>query len=229
MSSAGTAYCWGDNPNGGLGNGTTTQSTTPVAVTTSGVLSGVGLAQIAVNGAYTMADDFSCALSAAGAAYCWGYNVDGELGNNSNTQSTTPVAVYTGGVLSGVPLAQISAGAWHTCALDTTYQAYCWGLNSSGQLGNNSTTSSTVPVVVQRPPSWRPHRSDRHGGQRPGDHRLDRAVQPRRRHADRVHRHRGRLDRHLHLHHHERDHLYDHRADQQHDLHRHRGHHDHRR
>ena len=58
------------------------------------------------------------------------------------------MAVSTSGVLSGKILIQISAGVNFTCALDTTGPAYCWGLNSSGQLGNNSTTQSLVPVAV---------------------------------------------------------------------------------
>jgi hypothetical protein len=114
-----------------------------VAVTTSGVLAGVSLSQIGAGGNST------CALDTTGAAYCWGINTNGELGNNSTTQSTAPVAVTTSGVLAGVALSQISVGQDFACALDTTGAAYCWGLDANGQLGNNSTTQSTVPVLVQ--------------------------------------------------------------------------------
>ena len=142
LASTGAAYCWGLNSNGQLGNNSTTQRTTPVAVSTSGVLGGVTLTQI------TAGANFTCALSSTGTAYCWGADTNGQLGNNSTTQSQVPVAVNTAGVLAGVALAQISAGSAHTCAVSGTGTAYCWGLNGNGQLGNNSTTQSLVPVAV---------------------------------------------------------------------------------
>jgi alpha-tubulin suppressor-like RCC1 family protein len=149
LASTGAAYCWGENSTGGLGNGTTTESNSPVAVTTSGVLSGVTLIQITTNSGTASTNDYSCALSTAGAAYCWGNDTSGQLGNNSTTATTTAVAVPTSGVLSGVALFQIDADTSHTCAEDTTGVFYCWGDNTSGDLGNNSTTQSNVAVIVQ--------------------------------------------------------------------------------
>jgi alpha-tubulin suppressor-like RCC1 family protein len=70
---------------------------------------------------------FACALSAAGAVYCWGHNSDGELGNNTTTNSSVAVAVSTSGVLSGVTVTGISAGGNHTCVEGSTGAAYCWG------------------------------------------------------------------------------------------------------
>ena len=139
---SGKAWCWGDNTYGELGNYTTIASTVPVAVNTSGALSGVTLTQISA-GEY-----FTCAVSTAGAVYCWGYDSSGQLGNNSTTQSTVPVAVSTSGVLSGVTLTQVSAGDGAACALSATGAVYCWGAGSSGQLGNGSTSQSTTPVTV---------------------------------------------------------------------------------
>jgi alpha-tubulin suppressor-like RCC1 family protein len=138
LASTGAAYCWGSNSNGQLGNNSTTSSSVPVAVTTSGGLAGVIVTQLATGTADT------CALGSAGAAYCWGLNTNGQLGNNSTTQSLVPVAVTT----TGTPLAEITAGTSFACALDITGAAYCWGLNTNGQLGNNSTTQSLVPVPV---------------------------------------------------------------------------------
>ena len=142
LGSTGLAYCWGDNTRGQLGNNTTTNSPVPVAVTTTGVLSGVTLTQVSAGNA------FACALGSTGAAYCWGYNASGQLGNSSTISSSVPVAVTTTGVLSGVTLTQVTPGASFACALGSTGAAYCWGLNGSGQLGNNTTTSSAVPVAV---------------------------------------------------------------------------------
>jgi alpha-tubulin suppressor-like RCC1 family protein len=142
LDSTGLAYCWGDDTRGQLGNNSNTTSPVPVAVTTTGVLSGVTLTQISAGNA------FACALSGTGAAYCWGYNASGQLGNSSSVSSSVPVAVTTTGVLSGVTLTQVTPGASFTCALGAAGAAYCWGLNGSGQLGNNSTTSSAAPVAV---------------------------------------------------------------------------------
>src|SRR5271156_3614457 len=74
---SGKAYCWGDNANGQLGDGSTTDSSVPVAVDTSGVLAGKTVTQIAASQAAT------CALDSTGAAYCWGWNGDGGLGDDS--------------------------------------------------------------------------------------------------------------------------------------------------
>jgi alpha-tubulin suppressor-like RCC1 family protein len=148
LATTGAAYCWGQNPTGGLGNGTTTQSNVPAAVTMSGAMSGATLIQITTDSGSAGSNDYSCALSTAGAAYCWGNDTSGQLGNNSTTATTTAVAVTTSGVLSGVSLFQIDADTSHTCAEDSTGVFYCWGDNTSGDLGNNSTTQSNVAVIV---------------------------------------------------------------------------------
>jgi alpha-tubulin suppressor-like RCC1 family protein len=136
------AYCWGDNHQGGVGDNTTTNRSIPVAVDTSGVLSGKHVVTVST------ADDRACVLDSTGAAYCWGENTDGELGNGSTVASLTPVAVDKSGVLAGKRLVRIETDNHHTCALDDAGAAYCWGLNSEGQLGDGSTTSSTTAVAV---------------------------------------------------------------------------------
>ena len=93
----------------------------------------------------TAGDEHTCALTTTGQAYCWGANGYGQLGNNSTTDSRIPVAVQ---MPAGVSFQSIAAGYYHTCALTTTGQAYCWGLNNQGQLGNNSTTNSSIPLAV---------------------------------------------------------------------------------
>ncbi len=137
----GRAYCWGANGYGELGDSGSTDSTVPVAVDSSGVLNGETVTAISAGLQHT------CAV-ADGRAYCWGANYYGLLGNNSIDVSQIPVAVDTGGVLNGKTVTAISTGFYyHTCAV-AEGEAYCWGLNENGQLGNNSTTDSKVPVAV---------------------------------------------------------------------------------
>jgi alpha-tubulin suppressor-like RCC1 family protein len=139
LDAVGTAFCWGS---GALGQAGTTASGVPVAVNASGVLAGQSLTQVSVGfGA-------ACALNRAGAAFCWGDNGSGELGNSSTVSSAAPVAVDARGVLAGKTLTQITAGAFHNCAADTAGAAYCWGDNNQGDLGNGSTVQSNVPVLA---------------------------------------------------------------------------------
>ena len=90
----------------------------------------------------------ACAISLSNRAYCWGSGSSGQLGNNSTTNSSIPVAVNTTGVLAGKTIKQISAGSFHTCAIASDNKAYCWGSGTSGQLGNNLYTNSSIPVAV---------------------------------------------------------------------------------
>ena len=140
VTMGGAAYCWGNNGLGQLGNGTTTSSTTPVAV-------GGGLTFAAVNAS---TGSFTCGLTRGGAAYCWG--AKDQLGTGSREQSSVPVAVAGGHSFGG-----LSTGHDHTCALTANGTAYCWGYNEFEQLGTGPAGGpqfcddfpcSTVPAAV---------------------------------------------------------------------------------
>ena len=88
----------------------------------------------------------SLALDSEGQIYAWGSNSYGQLGNGGTTRSNTPVKVDTSGVLDGKTISQISAGNYHSLALDSEGQIYAWGGNHYGQLGNGDTTDSNTPV-----------------------------------------------------------------------------------
>ncbi len=134
----GSAYCWGSAVNGRLGNGATTGNySRPAAVNTSLLTAGSVTA-------ITAGITHSCSV-AGGKGYCWGDNAYGQLGNNSITQSATPVAVNSSGVLSGRTVTAISAGTSASCAVSDSIGS-CWGRGTSGQLGNGASATSRVPV-----------------------------------------------------------------------------------
>ncbi|TFG82852.1 MAG: RCC1 repeat-containing protein, partial [Spirochaetales bacterium] len=133
LKSDGTVWTWGDNSYGQLGDGTTTERTTPVL---DSVLSGV--VAIAAGGCHTVA------LKSDGTVWTWGSNDYGQLGDGTTTDSPTPVPVSS---LSGVTA--IAAGYQHTVALKSDDgTVWTWGWNDYGQLGDDTTTDSPTPVPV---------------------------------------------------------------------------------
>ena len=150
FTSSGAAYCWGANYSGELGGGSRTGSSVPVAVTgglTFRVLSADGEEQ-------TAGLAFTCGVTSSGAAYCWGNNDRGQLGNGDNTGpeqcaplsgacSTTPVAVA-----GGLSFSTVSAGLLHTCGLTSAGAAYCWGDYNGGTLGTAPPANPGVPGAV---------------------------------------------------------------------------------
>ena len=133
LTSTGGVKCWGLNGLGALGDGTTTERLTPVD--TIGL--SLGVVAISAFGQHT------CALLTGDAVKCWGYNGNGQLGDNTTTLRSVPTDVT--GLGSGVTF--VSAGNSATCAVQNG-AAFCWGQNSSGQLGTGNTTSVLVPTAV---------------------------------------------------------------------------------
>jgi alpha-tubulin suppressor-like RCC1 family protein len=127
--------CWGANPDGELGNGSTAPSPTPTDV--SGLASGVTALAPGI-GAH------SCALISGG-LQCWGPNNEGQLGDGSKTTRLAPVSVV--GLSSNV--VSVARGLEHTCAVTDTGAAECWGDNAHGELGDGTTTSRSAPVPVE--------------------------------------------------------------------------------
>ncbi|MDR1300709.1 MAG: hypothetical protein LBK50_03310, partial [Candidatus Nomurabacteria bacterium] len=91
--------------------------------------------------------EFSCGIS-DGKVFCWGRNDYGQLGDGTTTNRLVPTPVDTSGVLNGLMAKAITAGLYHTCVIASDDNAYCWGWNDRGQLGNKTTTDSLVPVKV---------------------------------------------------------------------------------
>ena len=136
------ALAWGRNSYGQLGNSATSNSNVPVTVNTAGVLADKTVTAVAAG------DSHSLALCADGTLAAWGYNLTGQLGNGNTTSASVPVAVNMAGALAGKTVVGMGAGSNYSLALCADGTLAAWGANSSGQLGNGSTTSSNVPVGV---------------------------------------------------------------------------------
>jgi len=137
-------YCWGYNSDGQIGDNSTTQRLVPTAVDTS-VSSGLNGKTVKSFGVSTFQ---ACAIASDDLLYCWGRNNLGQLGDSTTTQRNVPTAVSTAVALNGKTVLSIMPGYNHICAIASDNLAYCWGFNSSGQIGDNSTTQRLVPTAV---------------------------------------------------------------------------------
>ncbi|HKE89624.1 MAG TPA: Ig-like domain-containing protein [Gemmatimonadales bacterium] len=135
LVAGGTAYCWGSNFYGELGVGASSPDPNPDPLPVSGGLSFAAL---------TAGSGYSCGLTSVGAAYCWGDNTVGQLGDSTTAGHDTPMPVA-----GGLTFAAIAAGRNHACALTSAGVAYCWGYNGSGEVGDSSGLQvREVPVAV---------------------------------------------------------------------------------
>ncbi|MEX1269188.1 MAG: hypothetical protein WEA56_09325 [Balneolaceae bacterium] len=138
LTANGEAFCWGEGSAGQLGNGSTVNSSGPVAVSGN-------LRFDSINVGW----DHTCGVTTDGEAYCWGRGRYGRLGSGSAENQPEPVAVT--GDLSFV---SVNPGLNHTCGITTEADAYCWGRGADGKLGNDLTESSLVPVKVAGDLKW---------------------------------------------------------------------------
>lgn len=132
INATGSVRCWGNNSDGQLGNGGSTNSSAAVVIPTL-VFKTIGTGS-----------KHSCAVTTAGGAKCWGSNASGQLGDSTLVSRSSPVDVS--GLTSSAKY--VVSGSAHSCALTTAGAVRCWGKNGTGSLGNGSNIDSNVPVDV---------------------------------------------------------------------------------
>jgi alpha-tubulin suppressor-like RCC1 family protein len=127
------AYCWGVNLYGTLGDGTTGDRRTPVAV-----VGGLAFRQISAGSNHT------CGVTTDFRAFCWGDNFWGQLGDGTRSNRPRPARVAGGKLFRTV-----EAGFTHSCGMSyPDNRAFCWGVNDRGQLGDGTSASHSTPVAV---------------------------------------------------------------------------------
>jgi alpha-tubulin suppressor-like RCC1 family protein len=136
IGSDGRLYAWGDNDQGELGDGTTTERDSPEAITLA-----AGVTPTAIAAGYY----HSLAIGSDGNLYAWGYNEIGQLGDGTTTEHDSPEVIT---LASGVTPTEISAVYYHSMAIGSDGNLYAWGDNINGQLGDGTTTNHSSPEVI---------------------------------------------------------------------------------
>ncbi len=136
ITTAGAAYCWGRNAEGQLGIGTATVAKPAPQLVTGGM----------TFTAISAGRDFTCGVTTGGAAYCWGRNNAGQLGAGPNL---SPLVNYPTpqAVVGGHTFTSIETGQAYACSLTTDGDTFCWGSNSSSELGTTGMANSSEPVL----------------------------------------------------------------------------------
>ncbi|MBO3735699.1 RCC1 domain-containing protein [Glycomyces niveus] len=140
LTAEGTVFAWGDNDFGQVGDGTTTERTTPVEIP----LPDDATATMIAGG-----DDHSLALTSSGELLAWGYNGGGQIGDGTTTTRTSPVSVH---LPADTEVAAIAgASGFQSFAITANGELLAWGDNSYGQIGDGTNTRRTEPVSVHMP------------------------------------------------------------------------------
>ncbi|MSQ79862.1 MAG: T9SS type A sorting domain-containing protein, partial [Flavobacteriaceae bacterium] len=158
LAADGSVYAFGWNNYGQLGDNTTTNRATPIQVLKGAYSGTTYLGDNANNPIISVAAGWyhNIALAADGSVYTFGYNAQGQLGDNTTTNRATPIKVLKGaysgttylGDNANNPIISLVAGDYHSIALAADGSVYAFGWNGDGPLGDNTTTDRATPIKV---------------------------------------------------------------------------------
>ena len=143
VAEAHVAYCWGNEFRGALGNGGNEFLAWTIPTEVRGGL--------LWNSVYA-SSAFSCGITTTGDAYCWGANTNGSLGNGIAPASAD--VVEPSAVVGGLKFRSLALGGGHACGISQAATIYCWGTNTSGQIGIGTLTSTPNPTQVPPHLDW---------------------------------------------------------------------------
>jgi uncharacterized repeat protein (TIGR02543 family) len=139
----GRVFTWGDNESGQLGDGTNTESLTPIEIT-----SNFSLFDSEKITSISFGYSFSTAITSIGRVFTWGTNTNGQLGNGNNLDNNTPQAISFISLESGEIVSNVVAGQNQSIALTNFGRVFSWGSNSSHQLGDGTNIDRNIPVNI---------------------------------------------------------------------------------
>jgi alpha-tubulin suppressor-like RCC1 family protein len=142
LKSNGSAWCWGPNGGGQLGDNTLTDKSSPIQVIGNHSFIQIGVGNYIDN--YGSYEGWTCALKADGSVWAWGYNGYGQLGDNTTTDKSSPIQV-----IGNHSFIKIAANiGFYAIGLKSNGSVWAWGYNQYGQLGDNTTTDKSSPIQV---------------------------------------------------------------------------------
>jgi hypothetical protein len=130
----GTLWTWGENSYSALGNNALNNRSTPITT----FAGGTNWKQVSCGRKHT------AAIKTDGTLWVWGFNLNGQLGDNTTTSRPTPVTTFAG----GTNWKQVSIGFQYTTAIKTDGTLWVWGDNANGQLGDNASIQKNTPITT---------------------------------------------------------------------------------
>ena len=150
VTTNGRVYSWGSNNRGQLGDGTSGTSqnqniankSTPTLISFTGLQNGETISNVDIGAQNSMA------VTTIGRVYAWGWNLFGQLGDNTLANKSTPTLISFTGLQNGETIRNIFLGNGHSLAVTTNNRLYAWGFNNSSQLGDGATANKQIPTLV---------------------------------------------------------------------------------
>ena len=143
LTTSGNVYSWGLNNFGQLGDSTNINRSVPTLVSFAGLESGERIDKVSAGGNY------SFAVTTLGRVFAWGWNGNGQLGDGTTMNKSSPTLISFNGLEVGESIEKVNAGENHSLAVTTLGRVFAWGLNNYGQLGDGSTSQRNLPTLVR--------------------------------------------------------------------------------